>query len=443
MMNVALAALEWKSLDTQIVLVGVLGAMACALLGNFLVLRKMSMMGDAISHAVLPGLAIAFLLSGTRDALPMFVGAAIAGVLTAAFTHWIHSFGKVDQGASMGVVFTCLFAVGLILIVRAADHVDLDPGCVLYGAIEYVPLDQRSLFGLMVPRAALVVGSVLIVNALVVLLLFKELRICSFDPALARTQGINATLMHYLLMILVAITTVAAFESVGSILVIAMLIVPPAAAHLLTDRLHVMILLSLVIAALGAALGHLSAITVPTWFGYADTNTAGMMAVVTGLLFAVVMFAAPRHGVISKVVHRQAVGLRIAREDALGLLYRLEEADVPDRGPLLCNLLRTARSIGPISRRLALAGLERAGSITRTGRDYQLTERGRATASGLVRSHRLWESYLEKHMGMPQEELHFAAEQLEHVTDAQMQEGLAQTTARPDTDPHGKPIPPA
>ncbi|MEO0509508.1 MAG: metal ABC transporter permease [Verrucomicrobiota bacterium] len=298
--------MEWYVIDTWIVVIGVLASVSCALLGNFLVLRKMSMMGDAISHAVLPGLAIAFLFTGARTSFSMFVGAAIVGLLTAVFTHWISRFGNVDQGASMGIVFTTLFAFGLLLIVQAADHVDLDPGCVLYGAIELTPLDvvwRPEVFSLSlgVPRAALVLGGVLLLNTSFVLLFFKELRISSFDPELATTTGINANLMHYLLMIFVAITTVAAFEVVGSIIVIAMLIVPAAAAHLLTDRLGVMVVISAILGALAAIFGHLSALLVPGWFGYESTSTSGMTAVVAGLIFTAVLFCAPRHGVLIRL----------------------------------------------------------------------------------------------------------------------------------------------
>lgn len=301
--------MEWFSIDSWIVVVGVLAAIACALLGNFLVLRKMSMMGDAISHAVLPGLAIAFLITETRASLTMFIGAAVVGVLTAVFTQWISRFGNVDRGASMGIVFTTLFAAGLLLIVRAADHVDLDPGCVLYGAIELTPLDvvwRPEIFGVIleVPRAALVLGGAVVFNLCFVLLFFKELRISSFDAELATTMGINANVMHYLLMTLVAITTVAAFEAVGSIIVIAMLIVPAAAAHLLTDRLGMMVFLSVLLAALSAALGHLSALVVPGWFGFNDTSTSGMMAVMAGVIFAVVALAAPRQGILAKKFRR-------------------------------------------------------------------------------------------------------------------------------------------
>lgn len=281
--------MNWTMFDTWIVIVGALGAMACALPGCFLVLRRMSMMGDAISHAVLPGLAMAFLLTASRASVSMFIGAAIAGVLTAVFTQWVSKFGMVDRGAAMGIVFTTLFALGLLLIVQAADHVDLDPGCVLYGAIELTPLDTVKLFGKWdVPRASLVVGGALMMNILFVIVLFKELRISSFDPELATTVGVNATLMHYLLMTVVAITTVAAFESVGSIIVIAMLIVPPATAFLLTQRLVAMIVLSVIFALISAVVGHLGAITVPRWFGFDDTRTAGMMSATAGLLFLVV-----------------------------------------------------------------------------------------------------------------------------------------------------------
>jgi manganese/zinc/iron transport system permease protein len=306
--------MEWFVLDTWIVVVGMLAAIACALLGNFLVLRKMSMMGDAISHAVLPGLAIAFLITGARASLTMFIGAAVVGVLTAVFTQWVSRFGKVDEGASMGIVFTTLFALGLLLIVQAADHVDLDASCVLYGAIELTPLDvvwRPTLLGWVfeVPRAAIVLAGVCVVNLLFVVLFFKELRISSFDAELATTMGFSANVMHYLLMTLVAVTTVAAFEAVGSIIVIAMLIVPPATAHLLTDRLSVMVVLSVLIAALTAVLGHVAALVLPSWLGFdpsivETTSTSGMMAVMAGVIFAIVLLFSPSHGIVVKRFRR-------------------------------------------------------------------------------------------------------------------------------------------
>ena len=292
--------MSWTSIDTWIVVTGVLCAMACALPGCFLVLRKMSMMGDAISHAVLPGLAIAFLVGGSRASFPMFLGAAVTGVLTAVFTQWIGRFANVDRGAAMGVVFTTLFAIGLVLIVQAADHVDLDPGCVLYGAIEFTPLDTVKFGSLELPRAAAVNGGVLLFNATVIALLYKELKLSAFDPALAETLGFSSSFLHYLLMTMVAVTTVAAFESVGSIIVIAMLIVPAATAQLLTRRLLPMLLLGVILAAASAVLGHLGALVLPPLVGFESTTTSGMMAFAAGLIFLLAWIFAPREGLLMR-----------------------------------------------------------------------------------------------------------------------------------------------
>ncbi len=292
--------MAWTIFDTWIAVIGMLCAISCAIPGSFLVLRKMSMMGDAISHAVLPGLAIAFFATGARDSLPMFFGAAIVGILTALFTQWISRFGQVDRGAAMGIVFTTLFALGLLLIVRAADHVELDPGCVLYGAIELSPLDQVMVGPFQVPRAAVINGAILLVNLSIVILLFKEFRLSSFDPELSDTLGFSSGFLHYLLMTMVAVTTVAAFESVGSIIVIAMLIVPAATALLLTRKLIPMIALACLVGATSAWLGHFMAIRIPPFFGIEDTTSSGMMAFASGIIFTAAWIFAPEEGLIAR-----------------------------------------------------------------------------------------------------------------------------------------------
>ncbi|MCH8253544.1 MAG: metal ABC transporter permease [Planctomycetes bacterium] len=433
--------MNWTQLDTWIVVAGVLSAMACALPGTFLVLRRMSMMGDAISHAVLPGLAVAFLVTNSRGSVAMFIGAAVVGVLTAVFTQWLHGIGKVEQSAAMGVVFTAMFAIGLIIIVRAADKVDLDPGCVLYGAIELIPLDTMPLFGMAVPRAVVNLGVVFLLNAFIVCLFYKELRISAFDEALATTLGINARIMHYLVMTMVAVTAVAAFESVGSILVIAMLIVPAATAHLLTDRYGIMLLLSLVLGAAAAVLGHIGAITVPRLFGFADTSTAGMMAVASGLLFAMAMVFAPRYGVLSRGVHRIRLALRIAREDVLGLLFRLEEAGLVHRAAGITRLLRDALGRNLALSAAAMIGLRFRGRISRQDGTFRLTPTGRDDARRLVRAHRLWETYIAKHFDLPADHLHGSAERTEHYITSEMGARIADDVAGAELDPHGMPIP--
>lgn len=429
--------------DGWVLAICVLCALSCALVGNFLVLRRMSMMGDAISHAVLPGIAAAFVLTGSRSSAVMFIGAAVVGVLTALFTQWVHSFGKVDRGAAMGVVFTTLFAVGLILIRRAADshRVDLDPDCVLYGVVESAPYDTWMIAGLSMPRAAWILGAVLSINALLVALFYKELKISSFDPALATSLGINARWMHYLLMIMAAVTTVAAFEVIGSVLVVAMLIVPAAAAHLLTDRLGSMIAVSLVFAALSAVVGYAAVVGSPILFGVESISTSGMMAATAGALFVVVLFTAPRHGVLAKWLHRAMLSGRILREDVLGLLYRLEEIAVATTPQMNAAQLRAAVGAGWISSRAALVGLRWSGRVARSDGVYRLTDQGRTHARGLVRSHRLWETYLRQFLRLPVDHLHAPADRLEHVTTRQMQRALLDRLDQTDVDPHGKRIP--
>lgn len=403
---------QWSFLDTWIVLTAGLAAMACALPGVFLVLRRQSMMGDALSHTVLPGIAIAFIIThgllrsgaisledyqATQHAA-LFGGAMIVGVLAAVLTEAIQKLGKVESSASLGVVFTILFAAGLLMIKIAADKIHLDPDCVLYGNDAGVPEFSKTA----------VVGSILAVNLVLVIVFFKELRISAFDPNLATTVGINARLVHYALMGVTAATLVAAFEVVGSILVIAMLIAPAATAYLLTDRLDLMIVLSLTVAGLSALLGHALAITLPAIIfgplGYEtvqDASTAGMMAFATGLLFVGAMLFSPRHGVISKLIGRLRLALRIATEDILGFLYRLEEKGLTDVAETSSQLLKQILEVGPVLQRMAMHRLARGGLISADAAGYCLTPAGRDTAKKLVRSHRLWESYMAKHFELP------------------------------------------
>lgn len=434
-----ITALNWNwALDGWIILVGSLCAVASAVLGNFLVLRKMSMLGDAVTHAVLPGIAAAFLISHSRSSLPMFIGAVIVGVLTALFTEWIRGIGKVDEGASMGVVFTSLFALGLVMLVQAADKVHLDPDCVLYGAIEFTPLDTISLFGRAIPRAAVILAVVAAINIAFVVLFFKELKISSFDPSLSTTMGFSAKAMHYALMVLVSVTAVASFESVGSILVVAMFVVPAAAAYMLTDRLGAMIVFSVLIAVAAAILGHIAALVVPTWFGYRSTTTAGMMAVVAGLLFTLAALFAPRHGVVVKFVRRQLLSLRILCDDVVALLYRQEErsTDPVTRGQLAKQLYSNQSSLA-----FALAILRRWGEIDFVNEAYRLTGSGRDHARQLVRSHRLWEQYLVVEANAETDRIHDKAEKFEHFTGRHLRDELDRVTEAPGQDPHGKPIP--
>lgn len=276
-----------------VILTGSLVGASCGLVGCYLILRKMAMLGDAISHSVLLGIVGAFLISNTMDSFFMLIGATLVGLLTAFLVQMLHQSG-VQSDTSIGIVFTTLFAIGVVLISLYADRVHLDLEHVLYGEIAYVPWDRIELWAMdLGPRAVWMVGGTLVILLLVIGLLYKELKISSFDPSMAAAIGLPVLLLHYILMGLVSLSTVASFESVGAILVVAMLIVPGATAYLLTERLSVMLGLSMLIGVLSAVLGYGLAVVL-------DASIAGSMAVAAGFLFTLAFFFSPTHGVVTK-----------------------------------------------------------------------------------------------------------------------------------------------
>ncbi|MFN0058077.1 MAG: metal ABC transporter permease [Planctomycetota bacterium] len=288
---------EVRDDDLWIIATAVCCSIACGILGCFLVLRRMALLGDAISHAILPGLAMGFIVTNSRAPVAMLVGAMLVGVLTAILSTGLNRWGRVPEDAAMGVVFTTLFAIGVVLITIVARDVDLDPSCVLYGLIEYAPNERVQVAGLLLPRSFVWLSVVLAINATLIAIFFKELKIVCFDPYLATTMGISAIAIHYGLMTAVAVTSVASFEAVGSILVVAMLVAPGATAHLLTDRLSRMLWISALIGALSAILGYAFAV----WL---NTTVAGMIATVSLAIFIATVFLAPRHGVLAKRIAR-------------------------------------------------------------------------------------------------------------------------------------------
>lgn len=266
-----------------IILTGSLVAICCAILGCFLILRRMAMVSDAISHAVLPGIVVVFLLGSEMDSLWMLAGAGLVGIFTTFLIEFFHRQGKLQTDAAIGVTFTWLFAIGVILVSYFANDAHIDQDCVLYGEIAYVPIDliiteSGTILG---PRALIVISVVLVVIVLVIVPFFRQFLITSFDPAYATAIGMSVMVWHYALMALVSITTVAAFESVGAILVVAFLVVPPATAYLLSERLVPMILWSALFGVSASALGYFLAYAI-------DASIAGAMATVAGAQFAIV-----------------------------------------------------------------------------------------------------------------------------------------------------------
>jgi manganese/zinc/iron transport system permease protein len=280
-----------------VMLMGFLVTAACGLVGNYLLLRRLALMGDAVSHSVLPGLVIAFILSQSRGTGAMFLGALFAGLLATVVIEFIHTKTRVKQDAAMGIAFSTLFAVGVVLTAMYADKVDLDAECVLYGEIGYSSIEVMSQ---PVTVGGVVIGSppilrmaaVLVGVVLLIVFFYKELLVSSFDAGLARSLGINPTFAHFGLMAVLSIVVVSAFESVGAILVIAMLILPGATASLLTKRLPVAHALAVVHAAFSAVLGtHLG-----IWL---DCSIGAAMVVAGTGLFVVAWIFSPGEGLIT------------------------------------------------------------------------------------------------------------------------------------------------
>lgn len=346
-----------------ILLVASFVAAGCALIGSFLVLRKMALLGDAISHAVLPGIVIAFLLTGSRAALPMVLGAGALGVLTVLLVELFNRSQRLREDASIGVVFPALFSLGVILISRYASQVDLDLDCVLYGEIAYAPWDLLTIGGREIgPKALWVTGAVLLLNLALVLTLWKELKLSTFDSGLAVTLGFSPVALHYLLMSAVSVTVVGSFESVGAILVVAMLVVPPATAYLLTERLEKMLALAVLLGVTSALGGYALA----RWW---DASIAGAMATVAGLQFLAALLVSPGHGLLARVLILHRMGRRLSGQL---LLLHLQ------KGGEVVPVATLERRFGWSRRRLdrILRALRRDGLVEAEGEGLRLTESG-------------------------------------------------------------------
>jgi manganese/zinc/iron transport system permease protein len=271
------------------ILAGSLVAVSCSLLGCYLVLRKMAMVGDAISHSVLPGIVIAFLLTGgSREPFVMLLGAGALGLITTLLIEFFHRKGKLQTDASIGVSFTSLFALGVILVSLKAGNIDLDQECVLYGDIAYVPFDPELLW---------MMGGVLALVLVFILTGYKELFLTSFDPSYASSAGIPASAWHYALMGMVSIVTVACFEAVGAILVVAFLITPPATAYLLTDNFKRMLWLASILGISASFFGY--------WLAWwLNGSIAGAMSAFAGFQFMLAFLFSPSQGYIAKRIRQ-------------------------------------------------------------------------------------------------------------------------------------------
>ena len=435
----------WQ-VDGWMIVASILCGIACALVGNFLVLRKLSLIGDALSHAVLPGIAASFLWFGSRSPWVALLGAGLIGVLSVWLIEVVRGLGRIEESAAIGVVFTALFALGIVMISRV-EHVDLDPSCVLYGNLETIVLETITTPLGEIPSVVLELGCIGLFNALCTLVFWKWWTLSTFDTTLAKAQGVPVRFLSYLLASMVAMTCVVCFRAVGNILVVAMLIVPSAIAWMLTNRLQAMVFCSLLVAIASSVLGHLLAISLPHLLGFKSANSAAMVAVVSGCLLVLAIFVGPKQGLIWRWLHQRELLRRILAEDILALFYRHVEA----QGSENLSAADQALSIERISSKLqapsqailsALSDLAAKRWVSAQGKSWNLTQSGYQQAQVLIRTHRLWEHYLREETGISDPRLHASAESLEHYTSSQLRESLGQFTGGPTVDPHGKQIPP-
>ena len=288
------------SADLEILLIAVVTSVACALPGTYLVLRRLALVSDAISHAILPGIVVAFFLTGDLSSPLLVIAASATGVLTVVLIEAIHRSGLVPEDAAIGLVFPVLFALGVILVSRYAGNVHLDTDSVLLGELAFVPFNRLVVGGVdLGPVSLWSMGSILLLNVGFIALVFKELKLATVDSGLAAALGFSPVVLHYGLMTMVSITAVGAFNAVGSVLVVALMIAPPATAYLLAERFTPMLVLGALVAAIAAVMGYGMA-----WV--LDVSIAGSMATACGLLFTGAFLFAPQRGLVAQKRRRKA-----------------------------------------------------------------------------------------------------------------------------------------
>ena len=390
----------------------------CGVLGAFIVLRNMSLIGDALAHAILPGIFIAFLIVG-YSTIGFFIGSVVAGIATAFAITWIQQYVSTKNDAAIGIVFTSMFAIGVMGISKISQRgVHLDLQDFLFGDVLGISnMDIWLTFGVMI----LVVCSII--------LFYKYFFITTFQETIAKTMGINIKLIHYFLMFLLSFAVVSALRSVGVILVVAMLITPAATALLIAVRLKNVLIISATIGFVSANIGLILAIVF-------DTNPGPAMAVTVTAIYLLVVILSPRKGLLFKQFRKIKTRNNIEQEDILkhaikkGPRWQLEVQDIATKLGLSASKIKSHFS-----------KLARRDLLTKSGNSLVLSEAGIQQANKLVRAHRLWESYLVDKIGLNEDEIHEEAEIFEHQLTNSIIDEVDKSLGYPETDPHGSPIP--
>lgn len=397
------------------VMVGVM----CGILGCFIVLRNMALVGDALSHAVLPGVVGAFLLVGFNP-LGFFIGSVIAGLVSAMGITWIQQNVKTKNDAAIGIVFTAMFSLGVMGIswISHDKGVHLDLKDFLFGNVLGVGDEDLWLTGAV---TLTVIGAVI--------LFYRYLFVTTFQAVIARTMGISVQTVHYLLMLLLSFAVVASLQTVGVILVVAMLITPASTALLLSDRLQKVLFLAALIGLITAILGFFLAVAL-------DTTPGPAMAVLATFFYVLAVLFSPHKGLIFKQIRKRQLQNRIQLEDTLKQAYKLYETSQLNLDALIQTLGFNKNVI-----KKHLSTLARKGLLIVKSTEISFTTEGVAAANRLVRAHRLWESYLAQKVGLTDEQVHDDAEHQEHFLSDELLNEIEERLGFPEHDPHGEPIP--
>lgn len=357
----------------EIQLIAALAAVACALPGVFLVLRRMALMSDAISHSILLGIVLAFFVTQNLSSPWLVIAAALTGVVTVVLVEVLNRTRRVREDAAIGLVFPALFSLGVILIARYAGNIHLDTDAVLLGELAFAPFNRLVLFGYdWGPQALYVMGGIVLLNLALILLFYKELKVATFDTGLAAALGLSPALIHYGLMSMVSVTAVGAFDAVGSVLVVALMIAPPATAYLLTDGLSRMLGLSALLGVISAIGGY--------WLAHAlDASIAGSMATMAGVLFGLAYLLAPERGLLATALRKARQRWEFAQTMLAIHLFNHEGLPNAAEESRVGHLEAELRW-GPEFASRVVQYAERHGVVIRSDATLALTDQGRELA---------------------------------------------------------------
>lgn len=392
----------------------------CGILGCFIVLRNMALIGDALSHAILPGVVVGFIVAG-HSVLGFFSGSVIAGFIAAILITWIQRNVKGKEDAAIGIVFTTMFAVGIIGIswITRQQGVHLDMKDFLFGNV--LGISDHDLW---------LTSFITLYVIISISFFFRYFFITTFEPIIAQTIGISGKTIHYFLMLLLAFAVVASLQSVGVILVVAMLIIPASTAYLLTNKLKQMIFVAAFVGLFSTSTGLILAIIFETTPGPAMTINAA-------IIYGLTVFFSPKRGLVIQRIQKRKKRTKIMLEDILKQMVKLHESDDLTMDKLSERLSIKYSVLNKHIRRLIRKGLVGYNE----GKVIILTGAGIKTAYTLIRAHRLWETYLVQRLGLTSEQIHEEAEKYEHLLPDAFLDEMEKRLGFPKEDPHGSMIP--